>query len=70
MQCQKNWVQSAHVSFAALWTGTVLSMFALALSNQQSSNADVLSALNSAINLLDDYVVISSAITFINPRNQ
>lgn len=58
---QKNWLLSAHVSFAALWTGTVLSMFALAVSNQQSNNADVLSALNSAINLLDDYVVIPSA---------
>lgn len=58
---QKNWLLSAHISFAALWTGAVLSIFALAVSNQQSSNADVLSALNSAINLLDDYIVIPSA---------
>lgn len=59
---QKNWLVSAHVAFAALWTGTVLSMFVLAVNNQHSSNADVLYALNSAINLLDDYVVIPAAI--------
>lgn len=59
---QKNWLVSAHVIFAALWTGTVLSMFLLAFKNQHSTNADVLQALNSAINLLDDYVVIPSAI--------
>lgn len=59
---QKNWLLAAHVAFAALWTGTVLSMFLLALQNQNSANADVLYALNSAINLLDDYVVIPSAI--------
>jgi len=35
-------------------------MFLLALRNQNSTNADVLHALNSAINLLDDYVVIPS----------
>lgn len=59
---QKNWLLSAHVAFAALWTGTVLSMFLLALRNQHSANAEVLQALNSAINLLDDYVVIPAAI--------
>ncbi len=59
---QKNWLLFAHVAFAALWTGTVLSMFALAVNNQHSTNADVLHTLNSAINLLDDYVVIPSAV--------
>ena len=59
---QKNWLLSAHVAFAALWTGTVLSMFLLAWRNQNSANADVLHTLNSAINLLDDYIVIPSAI--------
>lgn len=59
---QKNWLVSAHVAFAALWTGTVTSMFLLALRNQHSVNADVLQALNSAINLLDDYIVIPAAL--------
>jgi hypothetical protein len=59
---QKNWLLSAHVAFAALWTGTVSSMSLLALRNQHSADAAVLQALNSAINLLDDYVVIPAAI--------
>ncbi|MBW4646372.1 MAG: hypothetical protein KME23_25840 [Goleter apudmare HA4340-LM2] len=59
---QRNWLLAAHVSFAALWTGTVFSMFLLALSNQDSNNADVRHTLHSAINLLDDYVVIPAAI--------
>jgi F0F1-type ATP synthase assembly protein I len=59
---QKNWVLSFHIGFAALWTGTVLSMFLLAFRNSKTANADILFALNSAINLLDDVVVIPAAI--------
>jgi hypothetical protein len=59
---QRNWLLSAHIGFAALWTGTVLSMFLLSLRNTKSVNAEVLNALNSAINLLDDWIVIPSAI--------
>lgn len=59
---QKNWVLSFHIGFAALWTGTVLSMFLIALRNNSTANADILFALNSAINLLDDFIVIPAAI--------
>lgn len=59
---QKNWLLSAHIGFAALWTGTVLSMFLLSLRNVQAADPGALYALNSAINLLDDYIVIPSAI--------
>lgn len=59
---QKNWVLSFHIGFAALWTGTVFSMFLIALRNQETTNADSLFALNSAINLLDDFIVIPAAI--------
>lgn len=59
---KKNWLLSAHIGFAALWTGTVLSMFLLSLRNTKSVNADVLNTLDSAINLLDDWIVIPSAI--------
>ncbi|BAY73512.1 hypothetical protein NIES23_63640 (plasmid) [Trichormus variabilis NIES-23] len=58
----KNWLLSAHIGFAAFWTGSVLSMFLLSLRNMKATNADALYALNSAINLLDDYIVIPSAI--------
>ncbi len=59
---QKKWFLSAHIGFAALWTGTVLSMFLLSLQNTKATDAAALNALNSAINLLDDYIVIPSAI--------
>lgn len=59
---QKNWLLSAHVGFAALWTGAVLSMFLLSLRNTNSTNAEVLYTLDSAITLLDDWIVIPSAI--------
>jgi hypothetical protein len=59
---QRNWLLSAHIGFAALWTGSVLSMLLLSLRNTTSVNADVLNALDSAINLLDDWIVIPSAI--------
>jgi hypothetical protein len=59
---QKKWILSFHIGFAALWTGTVLSMFLIALRNKDTADADILFALNSVINLLDDVVVIPAAI--------
>lgn len=59
---QKHWLLSVHIIFAALWTGTVLSMFLISWSNKRSNNPDILYALHSAVNLLDEYVVIPAAI--------
>jgi hypothetical protein len=59
---QKNWLLSVHIGFAAIWTGTVLSMFLIALKNRSSINPDVLYAFNTLINFLDDFVVIPAAI--------
>lgn len=59
---QKNWILFAHIGFAALWTGAVLSMFLLSLRNIKAVNADAIYVLNSAITLLDDYIVIPAAI--------
>ncbi|WP_228024074.1 hypothetical protein [Synechocystis salina] len=59
---QKKWLLSAHIGFAALWTGAVLSMFLLSLRNMSPSSGDELYTLNAAINLLDDYIVIPAAI--------
>ncbi|MEO1377527.1 MAG: hypothetical protein AAFW70_25255 [Cyanobacteria bacterium J06635_10] len=58
---QKHWVLSFHIGFVALWAGTVMSMFLIALRNKHTANSDILFALNSAINLLDDVVVIPAA---------
>ncbi len=59
---QKNWLLSAHIGFAALWTGAVLSMFLLSFRNMTSSSGNALYTLDAAINLLDDYIVIPAAI--------
>ncbi len=59
---QRHWLLSAHIIFAALWTGTVASMFLLSWSNKATNNPDLLYALHSAVNLLDDYIVIPAAI--------
>lgn len=59
---QKNWILSFHIGFAALWAGAVLSMFLIAFRNKDTANSDILFALNSVINLLDDVVVIPAAL--------
>ncbi|MBD1914641.1 MULTISPECIES: hypothetical protein [Cyanophyceae] len=59
---QKSWLISAHIAFAALWTGAVLSMFLISLRSTASNSGDALYALTSAINLLDDYIVIPAAV--------
>ncbi len=59
---QKKWLVSAHIGFAALWTGAVLSMFLLSLRNTGSASGEALFTLNSAITLLDDWIVIPAAI--------
>lgn len=59
---QKNWLISAHVATGGIWFGTALCMVIIALSHQTTSNGDELYAVNSVIKLLDDFVVIPSAI--------
>lgn len=59
---QKSWLIAAHIAFAALWTGAVLSMFLISLRSTASDNGDALYALISVINILDDYIVIPAAI--------
>ena len=59
---QKHWLLSIHILFAALWTGTVGSMFLISWVNRNTNNSEILYALHSAVNLLDDYIVIPTAI--------
>lgn len=58
---QKNWLISAHVVSGAIWLGTVLSMIAMIVYNQRTTNGDELYAISAVIKLLDDWVVIPSA---------
>ncbi|MEC4814921.1 MAG: hypothetical protein SAK29_16820 [Scytonema sp. PMC 1069.18] len=59
---QKNWLLASHVAFGGIWFGTVLCMIAIALSNRNTSNGDELYAINSVMKLLDDFVIIPSAV--------
>ncbi|KAB8320321.1 hypothetical protein SD81_001540 [Tolypothrix campylonemoides VB511288] len=59
---QKNWLLASHVAFGGIWFGTALCMIAIALSNRNTPNGDELYAINSVMKLLDDWVIIPSAI--------
>lgn len=61
----KNWLLSAHVVCAALWTGTVLSISLVAWQNRHTPNGDELYALNLVISWLDVFIVIPSAIASV-----
>jgi len=58
---QKNWLLSGHVASGGIWFGTSLCMVLIALSNRNTTNGDQLYAINSALKLLDDFVIIPSA---------
>ncbi|MGH2414380.1 MAG: hypothetical protein ACREPR_03090 [Brasilonema sp.] len=59
---QKNWLLTFHVAFGGIWFGTALCMIAIALSNQNTPNGDELYAVNAVMKLLDDLVIIPSAV--------
>ncbi|BAY22560.1 hypothetical protein NIES2100_23230 [Calothrix sp. NIES-2100] len=59
---QKNWLLFAHVASGAIWFGTSLCMLLIALSNRNTANGDELYAINSVLKLLDDFIIIPSAI--------
>jgi uncharacterized membrane protein len=58
---QKNWLFSTHVASGGIWLGTSLCMVLMALSNRNTANGDELYAINSVLKLLDDFVIIPSA---------
>ncbi len=58
---QKNWLLSAHVASGSIWFGSALCMVAIALKNTNITNGDELYGINTALKLLDDFVVIPSA---------
>jgi hypothetical protein len=61
----KNWLLASHVAFIAIWAGTVLSMVLILLVNRNTANGDELYALNRIVKLLDDFVVIPTAIATV-----
>jgi hypothetical protein len=59
---QKNWLVSAHVASGGLWFGAAICMVAISITHQTSSSGDELYAAREILKLLDDFVVIPSAI--------
>jgi hypothetical protein len=59
---QKQWLISLHVIFAGMWFGTAFCMIVISLMNRNTPNGDELYAINSVMKLLDDVVIIPSAI--------
>lgn len=58
----KAWLKSIHIFFACLWIGAAASMLLLASFRGQISNGDELWAFNASIKLIDDFIIIPSAI--------
>ncbi len=50
-----------HVTFSALWAGAALSMLVIMFLKQPSGSAELL-AYNWSVKLIDDYVIIASAV--------
>ncbi|MEM7726574.1 MAG: hypothetical protein AAF208_09405 [Cyanobacteria bacterium P01_A01_bin.45] len=59
---QKQWLISTHVVFAGTWFGTALCMIAISLMKSDIASGDELYALNAVMKMLDDFVIIPSAI--------
>jgi hypothetical protein len=59
---QKNWLVSAHVVFGGAWFGTAIGMVVTAFNHLTATNGDELYAINATLKLLDDFVIIPSAI--------
>ncbi|SHK46865.1 DUF2269 family protein [Desulforamulus aeronauticus] len=58
----KAWLKGFHIFFACLWIGAAVSMMLLAFVRGHISNGDELWAVNISIKLLDDFIIIPSAI--------
>lgn len=57
----KAWLKGLHIFFCCAWIGTGISMILLAFVNGHTPNGDELYAVNAAIKLLDDFIIIPSA---------
>ena len=61
----KHWLVSAHLTSGAIWIGTAFCMVLIGLSSLKMTDGDELYAFNLAVKLLDDFVVIPSAIASV-----
>jgi uncharacterized membrane protein len=55
------WLKGLHIFLVCAWIGAGISMLLLGFAKQQITNGDELYAVNAAIKLIDDYIVIPAA---------
>lgn len=58
----KQWLKGFHVFFSCAWIGAALSMVLLNFVKGHPVNGDELYAVNASLKLLDDFIIIPSAI--------
>ncbi|MDD3653480.1 MAG: DUF2269 family protein [Desulfotomaculaceae bacterium] len=58
----RQWLKGLHILFCCTWIGTGLSMVLLGFLTSHVPNGDELYAFNFSIRLLDDYIIIPSAL--------
>ncbi|GAP99996.1 DUF2269 family protein [Leptolyngbya sp. NIES-2104] len=59
---QRNWLLSLHIASGGLWFGTALCSVVLALSFRSLNDGDGIYGINTARNLLGEFVIVPSAI--------
>ncbi len=57
----RSWLKGLHIFLVCAWIGAGISMVLLGFAKQQITNGDELYAVNAAIKLIDDFIVIPSA---------
>jgi hypothetical protein len=57
----KNWLLSLHVASGGIWLGTALCLLSVAIIKGNTVDGDELYGINSALKLLDDWVIIPAA---------
>jgi len=55
------WLKGLHLFLICAWLGAGISMILLGFAKQQTTNGDELYAINAAIKLIDDFIVIPAA---------
>lgn len=58
----RNWLKTIHILFACLWIGAAFCMLLLAPVRGPITNGDELWAFNKAVKLIDDFIIIPSAL--------
>lgn len=58
----KAWLKGVHIVFACLWIGAAVSMLILTFVRGHISTGDELWAVSASVKIIDDYIIIPSAI--------